>query len=289
VRLVRIPADVDREDALLAGLSARQLAILGVAAVALWSLYAATRTVLPLPAFVALATPPALTAIALAVGRLDGMSADRLARAALRQWRSPHRLVPAPDGVTTVPSWVGLTPREYPAPLRVPVERVSPDGVVDLGADGVAMICRAPSLTVGLRTEAEQEAMIAALGRTVNGLGIGMQVVVRSDIADLTDDARELERRAGSLPHPALERAAREHASYLRDISGRDVFRRSVFVVVREAAGADAGGRIRRRADEVRSALAATGISLSLLDGAAVVGALADRWARGARLIEDLA
>jgi Ca2+-binding RTX toxin-like protein len=40
---VRIPADVDREDRLLAGLSARQLAILGTAAVVLWVAYAATK------------------------------------------------------------------------------------------------------------------------------------------------------------------------------------------------------------------------------------------------------
>jgi len=34
---VRIPADVDRPDKLLAGLTARQLAILAVAAVVLWA------------------------------------------------------------------------------------------------------------------------------------------------------------------------------------------------------------------------------------------------------------
>jgi hypothetical protein len=40
---VRIPADVERPDKLLAGLTARQLAILAVTAVALWAGYAATR------------------------------------------------------------------------------------------------------------------------------------------------------------------------------------------------------------------------------------------------------
>ena len=42
---VRIPADVEREDRILAGLTARQLAILAVPAVVLWVAYEATRRV----------------------------------------------------------------------------------------------------------------------------------------------------------------------------------------------------------------------------------------------------
>ena len=42
---VRIPADVEREDRLLANLTAHQLAILAVAGVVLWAGYSATRHV----------------------------------------------------------------------------------------------------------------------------------------------------------------------------------------------------------------------------------------------------
>ena len=55
---VRIPADVERPDKLLAGLTARQLAILGVAAVVLWAGYAATRHVVPAVAFAASSRSP---------------------------------------------------------------------------------------------------------------------------------------------------------------------------------------------------------------------------------------
>ena len=82
---VRIPADVDRPDTVLAGLTARQLAILAIAAVAIWAGYVTTRAVLPLSVFAALAAPVALAAGALALGRRDGLSADRWVLAALRR------------------------------------------------------------------------------------------------------------------------------------------------------------------------------------------------------------
>ncbi|MGH9286491.1 MAG: PrgI family protein, partial [Acidimicrobiales bacterium] len=85
---VRIPADVEREDRLLAGLSARQLAILAVAAVLLWVGYQASRAVLPLPVFAGLAAPVAGVAVVLALGRRHGLPADRLLLAALAQARA---------------------------------------------------------------------------------------------------------------------------------------------------------------------------------------------------------
>ena len=54
---MRIPADVERPDKLLAGLTARQLAILAVAAVALWAGYAATRHLVPPAVFGVVAVP----------------------------------------------------------------------------------------------------------------------------------------------------------------------------------------------------------------------------------------
>ena len=108
---VRIPADVERPDALLGGLSARQLAILATAAVAIWAVWSLTRRVLPLPVFAALASPLAAGAVALALGRRDGLSADRYALAAWHYLRSPGRQVRAPEGVAAPPAWVRGLPR----------------------------------------------------------------------------------------------------------------------------------------------------------------------------------
>lgn len=83
---VRIPADVDREDTLLAGLTARQLAWLSIGGLVLLGAWSASRRLVPLPVFAAVAVPFASLLLALALGRRDGMAADRFALVALLQW-----------------------------------------------------------------------------------------------------------------------------------------------------------------------------------------------------------
>jgi PrgI family protein len=209
---VRIPADVEREDRLLANLTARQLAILGLGGIILWAAYDATRHVIPVAGFAAAAAPFAAVAVLLALGRVGGMPADRLAWAAWRQWRSPGRLVPAPEGVPGVPRFVpgflpGLVgaaaaplPAPLPAPLRLPMVAIDDDGLIDLGADGLAVICRASAVSFSLRTPPEQEALVAGFGRYLNSLSDPAQVLVRAEPFDLAPVIAELEHTAPGLP-----------------------------------------------------------------------------------------
>ena len=152
----RIPADVERPDRLLAGLTAHQLAILTATLLLAWAVGALARVLVPLPVAVALAWPVLVVGLALALGRRDGMGLDRLVWAAWRQRRAPRRMVIAPDGVQPPPTWLpGATQAELPAPLLLPVRGLDGDGLLDLGDDGVAVICRASALTFSLRTQAE--------------------------------------------------------------------------------------------------------------------------------------
>src|ERR1700724_493566 len=96
---VPIPSDVERPDKILAGLTARQVAIATVAAVIIWAGFQATRHVMPLPAFAALASPAGVVAAARVIGEGDGLPLDRLLLAAWRQRRAPRRLVVAPEGI----------------------------------------------------------------------------------------------------------------------------------------------------------------------------------------------
>ncbi|MHB1850244.1 MAG: PrgI family protein [Acidimicrobiales bacterium] len=281
---VRIPADVDRPDKLLAGLTARQLAILAVAAVALWAGYTATRHVVPPGAYGAAAVPVAAAAALLALGRMEGVPADRWVLAAWRHHRSPRRLVPAPDGVPPVPSFLakaaGSKPPALPAPLRLPLAGIDTNGVVDLGPDGLAVICRASAVTFSLRTPAEQEALVAGFARFLSSLAEPVQVLVRAERLDVGPAICALLDAAPGLPHVALERAARDHAAFLGDLAAsRALLRREVLVVLRQPAGqagaeGDGAGRLLRRAAEAAAALAAAGVSLSVLDGAAAASVL---------------
>jgi hypothetical protein len=273
---VRIPADVERPDKLLAGLTARQLAILGVAAVTLWAGYAATRHVVPAAVYGVIALPVGALAAILALGRFEGVAADQWVSAAWRHHRSPHHLVPASDGVPATPAFMAASAGPMPDPLRLPFAGVSADGIVDLGPDGLAVICRASAVTFSLRTPTEQEALVATFARWLNGLDRAAQILVRAEPVDLTPSIDALLDAAPALPHPALESAARGHAAFLADLAARrDLLRREVLVVLRQPPGADAPTRLLRRASEAATALAAAGVTLVALDGPAGATCLA--------------
>ncbi|WP_413116197.1 PrgI family protein [Streptomyces sp. CY1] len=250
---VRIPADVDREDTVLANLTARQLLILAVAGIVLYGTWTAVRDVVPLAVFAVVAIPIAVATVLLALGRRDGIALDRLALAAIRQRMSPHHRVAAPEGIHPAPAW--LTHRATrnsqdfktkgkiaPAALELPAEGVSETGVVDLGTDGVAALAVCSTVNFSLRTPTEQESLTAAFGRYLHSLTAPVQVLVRTERLDLTGQISELREQAPRLPHPALEEAAREHADYLAQLGAQsDLLCRQVLLVLREPLGAQRG------------------------------------------------
>ena len=92
-------------DKVLAGLTARQVAIAATAAAVLWLALMAARHVMPLPVFAALAAPAAARGCRAGDRERDGLPLDRLLAAAWRQARSPRRLVTAPEGIPAPPAW----------------------------------------------------------------------------------------------------------------------------------------------------------------------------------------
>lgn len=305
-RVVRVPADVNRPDPILAGLTARQLIVLAVIAAGCYLAYSATRAVVPPLAAAAAGTVIGGVAFAVVTLRRDGVGVDRLAAAWTRYARAPRRLAPAPG--RPVPAWAGLAglPGMAGQPgvgrLRLPVSGIDPSGVLDLGADGVAVVCAATTLNLGLRTPAEQDAVAAAYGAWLNSLTGPVQIIIRADRVDLGPLIGNLEDHAADLPDPGLETAALAHAEFLRDLAAEaDLLRRQVLLVLREplppttgprpgragnptgAAGragrAAIGTRVWQRAGETAAALTAAGIAVTVLGGpaaAAVLAAAAD-------------
>jgi hypothetical protein len=243
---VRIPADVDREDRLIANLTPRQLLILIVTGLGLYGAWAATRAALPAAVFLLFAVPVGAAAAVLALGTRDGLSLDRLVLAALRQRLQPRYRIAAPDGVQPPPVWLTrrvadpdrLSPeRISAAPLRLPAESVTDTGLIDLGADGTAIIAVASTVNFALRTPAEQQALVACLGRYLHSLTAPVQILIRAHRLDLSEQIIALREHAGALPHPALEAAAREHADYLTQLAADyDLLRRQILLIVREPA-----------------------------------------------------
>lgn len=241
---VRIPADVDRPDTVLAHLTARQLLILAVTGIVLYGVWSAVRAFVPVLVFLIPAIPLAAGATFIALGKRDGLPLDRLLLAAVRQHLSPRVQVAAPEGIHPAPAWLADRATRYdgqeaapasPAALRLPAESVTEAGVIDLGTDGITAIAVCGTVNFALRTPAEQDALVAGFGRYLHSLTTPAQILVRCQRLDLTAQIDELRQRAASLPHPALEAAAREHADFLDQLAAdTDLLSRQVLLVLRE-------------------------------------------------------
>lgn len=121
------------------------------------------------------------------------------------------------------------------AALELPAAGVTRTGIVDLGRDGLALVAVCGPVNFALRTPAEQDALVAAFGRWLHSLSAPVQILVRAHRLDLTPQLQELIDGARSLPHPALEHAARDHADFVSSLAARsDLLRRQILLVLRE-------------------------------------------------------
>ncbi|MEV4416584.1 PrgI family protein [Catellatospora sp. NPDC049609] len=98
VPVTRVPADVNTPDKIAYGLTARQLAILTVAAVAVYSTYRLLEGRTSSSTLLMIVTPLVGLSVAVAMGRRDGLPMDSWAGAALRYLRTPRQLAPAAGG-----------------------------------------------------------------------------------------------------------------------------------------------------------------------------------------------
>jgi PrgI family protein len=265
---VRLPADVEMEDRLAFGLTARQLVILSVAALVCYAVFSAASSALPLPVAVALAAPVALAGLALALGHHDGLSGDVIALAAARHLTQARRRVAA-DGLPARLADPSVQPGA--SLLRAPVRAILASGVVELADNTSALLLAASGTSWALRSEEEQAALIDAYGRWLNSLIEPATITVRSQPVDLGERASAIEDAARGLPHPALERCALTYARFLIDLAreGDGLRRRQILVVLstrgrkRETARTD----LERRASETTGLLASAGVELEVLDG----------------------
>ena len=274
----RVPANVEQQDKIIFGLTGRQLVILTVTGLLIYTAWTAVATMVHPVVFAVAALPVAGVGFVLAVGRRDGVNLDAWLLAAVRHRRAPHRLVPAADPIVPAPAWVTTTAGSgdrigVPAPLRLPASGITPDGLIDLGGDGTTGLVAASTVAFGLRTPSEQNALVAGFARWLHSLDGPAQITIRAHRVDLTHLAQRIHTEAPGLPHPALEVAAYSHAQFLADLAAqRDLLHRQVIVAVRSQRGAR---HTQQRAAEAVRALSACEVSARVLDGPETVAALA--------------
>lgn len=293
-----IPADIEAPDTLVFGLTARQAAIVAAAAAAGYLIWQGVGTRLPLPAVAVLLIPLVAATVVLTVGRRDGLSVDAWLLAAVRHRRAPRRYGPAPDDgmPAAVPAWAptpgntagaaAASAGAPPAALRLPARAVGDDGIIDLGGSAAVMV-GATTVNIGLRTAADQAALIGGFARWLNALAGPVQIVISAQRVDLTSHALRVADAAQTLPDAALADAALDYAEFLADVAEhRDPLWRTVTVVCaapgsvhqqsagHHTANGRAGVEATRRAEQTATALAALGAQTRVLDGPTAMAVL---------------
>lgn len=268
-----IPADIDAPDTVAYGLTFRQLAVLAVAGLAIYTAWTTLHTRLPLPVLIGAVVMVGGLAFAIAVGRRDGLPLDLWLLHAVRHTRTSKALVPG--GGQPAPGWVDRTATRMPipAPLTIPAASISDDGQIALDGDH-AVVTALSTVNLSLRTPTEQAGLVDGFGRWLNALSAATQIVVSAQPVDLTRHAHHLTDTAGTL-HPALQQACTDHATFLAELAAhRDPLHRQVLVTTRTASGEHHHGA-RRRADDATRAFTGLGVTARTLDGAALTAALA--------------
>ena len=259
-----VPADIGTPDQIAWGLTFRQLAIIGGAALGGGMVYGTVGDLLPGVVWLLGAFPAAGVTVAVALGRRDGLPLDVWLRHGFMLRRTPP--VQAPGRPRRGPPLVATVDRPLvPAPLRSQVNAIAADGT--LTVDGTArQVIACGTTNVALRTGGEQAALLDGFGRWLNALTTPAQVVVAAQRHDLTPYAEAVQAASARLPHTALAAAAGDYATFLLELdTTRDPLRRQVLTVV-------PAGHTR---DTTIRALAALGVSAQPLDGEAVTAALA--------------
>lgn len=260
----RFPTDLDRPDRILAGLTARQVGILGSGGLLMWLTFMSLADSLSIAGAAAICAPIGTVAAVVSANAPDGTPMEKFLLRGLRYLVHPRRLVLAPAGL---PERSRL--RKRLAVVGLPVRGVSADGFIDLGKLGTAALCRASAVHYHLRSVGERMALARAMGRAFNSLEGPVQILVVSHPIDAEALVSDLEEGASYLPHPRLTEACRQYAGFFRSlVEGGDVLGHEVFVALREhGSPSETKTALVRRTEELATQLREMGVRLDRLGG----------------------
>lgn len=251
-------ANYKTPDRILAGLSARQLLVLGIAGIATWVLFLTLVRRMP-PAAAGVVCAPILAAGALGAARAsDGTPMDRFALMVIRHLVSAKDLVLAPRGLSAAARRLMGRVQEF----DIPVVEVTDDGLVDAADFGTSAVMRSSAVNFQLRSEQEKGALTDGYARLLNSLEGPTQFLVSSRPVDAEMLITGVEESAAFLPHPALTESALDFCRFFGSLlASGDVLRHEVFICIRDPKkGPTVGTALGRRAESVTARLRDIGI-----------------------------
>ncbi|MEY9888392.1 hypothetical protein ABIA31_002032 [Catenulispora sp. MAP5-51] len=274
IPIVRIPADVDQPDKIVAGLTARQAAVLGTATVVLWLGYQACQRAVPPTVYLGFAVLVLLATAVVVTMSHEGVPLDRLLAAWLRFTRTPKRQVLAPEGLPNVPAAFFRERGPHASEYDSPVQQVTEAGVLNLGADGVTALAECTTVNLALMSQREQGVILAGFARWLNSLTGSVAITVRTRPADLSAFGDSIRDQAAGHPHENVRAAAREHVAFLAHLAtDGHLLNREVTLAVHERSQ-NAVSRLQRRIEDADALLGSAGVSATSLTESATLALL---------------
>lgn len=266
--VVAVPADLEIEDRVVGPFTARQALILGGAAAGVYVAGSVLRPMVPLPVlFVAGLVLVGILTVAV-TARRNGLSLDRLAGLAAAFAMRPKKSVADASDTHSRAELTRLVPTSC---------AFAEPGLLDLGEAGAVALVECDTVNLSLFSGSEARAVLIALGAVLNSIGGSFQVAALTHRIELDAHAERLDLEAAELPGIELQKAAVDHARFLRHLGeGGELFARRVLLALHEPGTVLSGGPIlAARAAQTVQLLGACGLSARQLTSAEAAAAVA--------------
>jgi len=114
----------------------------------------------------------------------------------------------------------------------VPIADVTEDIVISKEG-GAAVVLESTSLNFGLLSEKEQEAVIAAYAALLNSLSFPIQIVIRSQVKDITNYMDYLSQAESKIVNPKLASIMKDYKMFITEtIKKKNVLGKSFYIVI---------------------------------------------------------
>jgi hypothetical protein len=116
--------------------------------------------------------------------------------------------------------------------IHLPLSGIE-DDIVLYKDGGAAIIMESTSLNFGLLSEKEQQAVIAAYAALINSLSFSVQIVMRSQMKDITDYLKYLKEASKETKNPGLNKIMENYMQFIREtVKKKNVLGKRFFIVI---------------------------------------------------------
>jgi len=123
-------------------------------------------------------------------------------------------------------------PLTAPSQEHLPIADITSD-IVLFKDGGASLVMESSSLNFGLLSEREQQAVVAAYAALMNSLSFSIQIVVRSQIKDITYYMKYLNECAQKIKNPLLASLMENYKSFINEsIKKKNVLGKKFYIVV---------------------------------------------------------